>query len=630
MRNSIKKALGLATLLVILVAILGLSLASCAYSPKYLVTFDPDNGELPFSITGLEGKTISAPTEPTKDGLIFDGWYNGDVKWDFNTSVVTENVLLVAKWTEKDYTIKEARSVAKGTAVKLDGVVARITYAFGQVPNGFVLVDETSSIYVFDKDAAGSVSIGNKVTLKGVKDYWILEDETTSAAKFGYGGANQLTGVTVLGNDKGNNAFDTSWITETTVKDIMDTPVTEDITSLVYKVNALVKKVPGTGFTNYYFFDIDGETGSYTYTQCDGKDFAWLDRFDGKICTVYLTALNAKSSPTGCSFRFLPVAVYDDNYSFDLTKTPDYVLKYLALGQFNASYFANPALEVITSASSELLGFENAAVTYASDNEAVAKFTASGNALVFECVAYGEANITVTATYGEYSASGTFKVTYSEPTVADALDVAGAISAELNEVITVTGIVGPSLVNKDGFYLIDETGVIAVVVKERSILANVELGNEVIITGKRDRFHDGSGTHAGQTCITNAEVDYNLYGTHDYSRNGFVTDMTVAQFVTLDKSVDYSTTVFVLKATVSVTGNGYYSVCKLTDGTNSITLYSSSAAQYGFLTAYAGQEVTVEIAACNWNNKNFWVGCVLSATTDGGTTVYNTLNFDSN
>ena len=630
MRNSTIKALGLAALLVILVTMLGLALVSCANTTKYLVTFDPDNGDLPFSITAEEGKTISAPTEPTKDDLVFDGWYNGDVKWDFGTSVVTENVLLIAKWTEKDYTIKEARNVAKGTTVKVDGVVARITYAFGQVPNGFVLVDETSSIYVFDKDAAGSVSIGNKVTLKGVKDYWILEDETDSAAKFGYGGSNQIANVTMLDNDKGNNAFDTAWITETCVKDIIDTPITEDITSLVYKVNALVKKAPGTGFTNYYFLDIDGETGSYTYTQCNGSDFAWLDQFDGKICTVYLTALNAKSSPTGCVFRFLPVAVYDENYSFDLSKTPEYVLKYLALGQFNESYFANPALEVITSASSELLGFENATLTYASDNETVAKFTQNADTLTFECLSYGEANITVTATYGEYSATKTVKITYSEPTAADALDIAGAISAELNEVITVTGIVGPSLVNKDGFYLIDETGVIAVVVKERSILAGLELGNKVIITGKRDRFHNGTGTHAGQTCITNAEIDYNLYGSHDYSRDSFVTDMTVEQFVSLDKSVDYSTTVFVLRATVSVTGNGYYTLCTLTDGTNSISLYSSSANQYSFLTAYAGQEVTVEIAACNWNNKNFWVGCVLSATTDGGTTVYNTLNFDSN
>ena len=104
----------------------------------------------------------------------------------------------------------------------------------------------------------------------------------------------------VISNDKGSADFDKSWITESTVKEIMDTPVTEDITAKIFKVNALVKKAPGNGFTNYYIDDIDGVTGSYVYTQCNGGDFGWLDEFDGKICTVYLVALNAKASTSGC------------------------------------------------------------------------------------------------------------------------------------------------------------------------------------------------------------------------------------------------------------------------------------------------------------------------------------------
>ena len=40
--------------------------------------------------------------------------------------------------------------------------------------------------------------------------------------------------------------------------DIVNTPVTEDITTLVYKVNSYIKKVPGSNFTNYYLYDLDG------------------------------------------------------------------------------------------------------------------------------------------------------------------------------------------------------------------------------------------------------------------------------------------------------------------------------------------------------------------------------------
>ena len=214
-------------------------------------------------------------------------------------------------------TIAEARNAETGSKLFVEGVVARITYATGMKPNGYMLIDGTSSIYVFDADSAQRVSIGNKIKIAGSKDYWILDSEKGGAEKFGYTGCNQLTEITLVENDNGKQSFDKSWITESTVKEILETPVSEDITTLVYKVNALVKKVPGNGFVNYYFFDIDGETGTYTYSQASGADFEWLDQYDGKICTVYLTALNAKSSSTDCFFRFLPIKVEDNGYTFN-------------------------------------------------------------------------------------------------------------------------------------------------------------------------------------------------------------------------------------------------------------------------------------------------------------------------
>ncbi|MBQ5661668.1 MAG: hypothetical protein IIV17_01365, partial [Clostridia bacterium] len=453
-------------------------------------------------------------------------------------------------------TVAEAREAEAGAHLKIKGVVSRITFATGMKPSGFILVDGTSSIYVYDMDAAQRVQIGNTVEVAGTKDYWILDSEMESAEKFGYTGCNQLTSVTLVSNDQGNTAFDTSWITETTVKALIETPVTEDITTQIYKVNALVKKVPGSGFVNYYFFDLDGETGAYTYTQCNGSDFAWLDAFDGKICAVYLTALNAKSAASSCFFRLLPIAVYDEQFQFDLADTAKHVVEYYGVGQFLESYTGDPAMELTTTVASTLLGFEGATLTYSSSNEDVVYFTETDGKTVFHCGDAGKATVTVTATYGEISHSQTVEVQVEANAEIDSITVADAILAPIDTTVTVKGIVGPSVVNKDGFYLFGEDGsVIAVLVNSTDELAGLEIGHEIVITGIRERYikDDSYDTH-GQTSIVKATVVANYYGNHEYSTEKFITDSTVEAFYDLDETVDYSTTVYVLTVRIERTG----------------------------------------------------------------------------
>ncbi|MBP3667898.1 MAG: OB-fold nucleic acid binding domain-containing protein, partial [Clostridia bacterium] len=424
-------------------------------------------------------------------------------------------------------TIPEARAAEKGASLKITGVVARITYATGMKPSGFILMGDGSSIYVYDGDAAQRVQIGNTVTVAGTKDYWILDSEIAGAEKFGYKGCNQLTDCILVENDNKVSEINFSDITEITVKELLNTPVTEDITTLVYKVNALVKEVPGNGFTNFYFFDLDGETGNYTYSQCNGNDFEWLREFDGKICTVYITALNAKSTGTSCTFRFLPVAVIDEGYVFDTNKAPEFVLEYHVLDLFKTEYTGNPLLEVPTSLSSALLGFDGVNVTYSSSNEKAVKFVEADGKLVMECPAAGKATVTVTASYNGKSATEAMEIEVITPEVLDATNVADAIQAQVGDTVTVKGIVGPSLVNRNGFYLIDETGLISVIVDDVAIFSDIEIGQEIVIKGKRDKFHNGEGNHAGQTAITGATVIANYYGQHAYDDSHFVTDKTL-------------------------------------------------------------------------------------------------------
>ncbi len=536
------------------------------------------------------------------------------------------------KVNENDYTamsIADARDAKDGALVKVSGVVARITYADGYKPSGLFLIDGTNSIYVYDGDLAGMVKAGNKITILGAKDHWILASEEINAAKFGYAGCNQITDVYLLENDGLTNAYDKSWITETTVKEIVDTPVTTDITSTVFKVTALVNKVVGTGYVNYYINDLDGETGSYTYSQCSGGDFSWIDEFDGKICTVYLTAINAKSTASGCFWRFIPIEIVDEGFVFDTDKAPEHAVKYYGIGQFLPAYTADPALELITSVSSELLGFENVVLSYSSDNESVVYFTTANGKTVMHCGEYGTATVTVKAEYNGVGYTETVTVTNSKPVDYEFISVEDAIAKAVGETVTVKGIVGPSLVNKVGFYLMGENGLIAVLT-DSATMATVELGHEVILQGVRHINTKGGTTYYGQTCIKDAVVLVNNLGNHEYNDDYFVTDKSLADLYNLDPTVDYTTTVFVTKATVKYEGTAYYTKLDLVDGDTTFGLYMSGAAQYEWLQQFAGQEITLEIAACNWNDKTFYRGCVLSVILADGTKVYNTLNFDTN
>lgn len=526
-----------------------------------------------------------------------------------------------------EMSIADAREAETGALVKVSGVVAQITYANGFIPSGVILVDGTSSIYVYSRDVAAQAKVGNTIEVAAEKTYWILEGEKNSAGKFGYKGANQLENATLVSNDKGKTAFDKSWITETTVKEIMDTPVSEDITNKIFKVNALVKKAPGNGFTNYYIDDLDGITGSYVYTQCNGGDFDWIDPFDGKICTVYFVAINAKSSTSGCIWRFLPIEIIDDNFKFDENDAPEFAVTYHGLTQFLNQYTGDPAKELVTSLSSELLGFDGVTLSYSSSNESVVYFEQVDGKTFFHCGETGEATVTVTATLGSNSYTNNIKITVSANEEFDSISIADAIAKNVDDEVIVRGIVGPSLVNQAGFYLFDESGMVAIRVSESAVFETIAIGNEVVIKGKRDVWHKDGFEH-GQICISNATVEANYYGNNDYLTIEPIMGKDINYLLGLDKlDMSETTKLYQMDVTIKVVDAQYYSNIYVTDGENDLILYCSGSGQYSWLKAYNGQTVTVEIAPCNWNSKAGFAGCVLAVVNEDGTKVLNTFNF---
>ncbi len=98
------------------------------------------------------GKTLTKPEDPTKEPTAdtvytFDGWYNGDNKWNFETDTVAGNVTLVAKFNETvrkyDVVIGEAAAVKVAYGAKLEKpedptkeTTASTIYAFDGWYNG--------------------------------------------------------------------------------------------------------------------------------------------------------------------------------------------------------------------------------------------------------------------------------------------------------------------------------------------------------------------------------------------------------------------------------------------------------------------------------------------------------------
>ena len=241
-------------------------------------------------------------------------------------------------------------------------------------------------------------------------------------------------------------------------------------------------------------------------------------------------------------------------------------------------------------------------------------------------LAVGTVTVTITATYNNVSYSQDVTVTLKEAVEYDSITIAEAIAQPDETMVIVEGVIVSSLVNKTGFYISDETGIIAVTCAGED-LEGLEVGNYIVIEGKRihNRKYE---TVAGQSVILDAKILENRLGYHEYDDSKFITGKTLADLSALSVTEDYSTSVYIVTATIVVTETPYYTSIKIQDGNTSMNLYSASAGQYNWLKKYNGQEITMELALCNWNDKNYYAGCVISVLLEDGTKEVNTLNFD--
>ena len=535
-------------------------------------------------------------------------------------------------YTQK--TINEARLANAGEKIIVEGVVAKLTYANGMNPNGIFVVDETGSIYVYGIELANRVEVGQKVKVAGTRTNYILDSEVTYATQYGYLGSIQLQDAIYISSSSEKYDFDKSWISETTVKDIIDTPLSNNITTNIYKVTALVKKAPGSGYVNYYIDDLDNHTGSYCYSLCNGSDFSWLDQYDGKICTVYLSALNCKCAKAGTNYRFIPIAVEEiTNFSMTDSEIARFALNYYAKLQFRSLYNSDPELVLIDCVSNDVIPFENVFITYSSSNESLVYFEETQDQELIMHTNDGDEKVklTITASFNGVRESIDVDITLEKKAIPDTISVKEAIEAADNTKVTVKGIVMSGLVVQTGFYINDGTGVIAVRCDSDTI-KEINLGDEVIISGTKTHIlKSGTNGQIGQICIDEAKLELNLFGNNEYSTAPFQ-EITFAELYELMAKIneDYTTQVYVVKCHVIKYETNYYTNYELSsdaEGTNYLTLYAANKSQYAPYEVFIGKgEVTVTVMLCNWNSKTPYKGCLISVT-DGSTSVLNDYNF---
>ena len=112
------------------------SLYAIAEHP-FNIGFSDDGRDIPEQKV-MWGKLIDEPEKIDRTGYDFLGWYDGDVKWDFDKMVAYDDITLVGKWRAKEYKLtldygdgrpKDDKKVVYDQAYTLS-VPARVGYVF--------------------------------------------------------------------------------------------------------------------------------------------------------------------------------------------------------------------------------------------------------------------------------------------------------------------------------------------------------------------------------------------------------------------------------------------------------------------------------------------------------------------
>lgn len=534
---------------------------------------------------------------------------------------------LVTVLADDSLNLSDVKSLPVGSSVEVEAIVAFVVYGTEKnVPVGFYVFDDTDAIYVHSSEYAEVVVAGNKVEIIGTYENYINEKELSSAENAGYTGSRQIVPISVVSDGK-IHEIPTSFVKSTSIASLCEIPVSENITSNVYKVVAQINKSQGNGFVNYYFNDLDGINSYYAYTTANGKDLAWLEQYDGTVRECIIAVHNCKLSASGNFWRIVPLQILDEVEVSD-EEYMEYALDRLD-NQFSTEY-NNPCTFEVANVDSLL---EGAVVSYESKSEG----------LVVEA---SETGYNVTLNFGTEKVSMTIVITIeyngkklskevsfdceaSKPEF-DTISIADARKAAVDENVTIEGYIAGFLYLKGtsapaGFELVDETSSIAVFVSTavdtNTDITKLRIGEFVIVNGNGDLYQPREDhNHTGSIRLNEAEVLYHDWQEHELPTEAIL-EKEFDQLVLNPSDNNISNMVFKTTMYVERSSGSYvnYYIHDLKDPSLSMIVYSQNSgkngpAEYDWLAPYAGKcveaYVTLRIGAVS-SGKFVWKAGVL-------------------
>ena len=123
--------------------------------PSYTLSFDTQGGNTIAAQTYPEGSMIFQPTNPTRTGYTFAGWYQDkacNTPFDFSINMPGSDITAYAKWTANTYTLSFSTTTGSAPASR------QITYGekYGELP---VLSDSVMSFKGWYTEASGGTQV---------------------------------------------------------------------------------------------------------------------------------------------------------------------------------------------------------------------------------------------------------------------------------------------------------------------------------------------------------------------------------------------------------------------------------------------------------------------------------------
>ena len=174
---------------------------SCSKKEEFTVTFDSNGGSSVTSQTVLKDDLVSKPTDPTKEGYIFDNWLLNDEPYDFSRPV-TQNITLKASWIEETSAISYKVSFKIDDSVNIISVIEgkTVTKPTNPIKEGYDFIGWYNGDELFDF----KTSIYSDITLVAK---WEKVEQTSEATKYTVKfDSNGGTSVATQRVDEGNRA----------------------------------------------------------------------------------------------------------------------------------------------------------------------------------------------------------------------------------------------------------------------------------------------------------------------------------------------------------------------------------------------------------------------------------------